>query len=157
MIAITRTSRKMAALLAEGAHHVIASGEENLGERLRRITAAQAARVVFDPVGGPIFEPLTAAMAPGGILIEYGGLSPEPTPFPLFAVLSKHLTLRGYLVHEIIADKVRRDAAKAFILDGLATGALRPVIAREFAFEEIVAAHRYLESNEQFGKIVVTL
>lgn len=157
VIAITRTSRKMAALLAEGAHHVIASGEENLGERLRRITAAQAARVVFDPVGGPIFEPLTAAMAPGGILIEYGGLSPEPTPFPLFAVLSKHLTLRGYLVHEIIADKVRRDAAKAFILDGLATGALRPVIAREFAFEEIVAAHRYLESNEQFGKIVVTL
>jgi len=31
------------------------------------------------------------------------------------------------------------------------------VIAKAFPFEEIVAAHRYLESNEQFGKIVVTL
>lgn len=157
VIAVTRTSPKKAALLAAGAHHVVASGEEDLGERLRQIAGAQGARVVFDPVGGPIFEPLTAAMAPGGILIEYGGLSPEPTPFPLFAVLSKRLTLRGYLVHEVITDEARRDAAKAFILDGLATGTLRPVIAKVFPFEEIVAAHRYLESNEQFGKIVVTL
>jgi len=157
VIAVTRTSRKKAKLLAEGVHHVVASGEEDLRERLRQITGARGARVVFDPIGGPIFEPLTAAMAPGGILIEYGGLSPQPTPFPLFAVLSKRLTLRGYLVHEVIADEARRDAAKAFILDGLATGTLRPVIAKVFPFEEIVAAHRYLESNEQFGKIVVTL
>lgn len=157
VIAVTRTSRKKAALLAEGAHHVVASGEEDLGERLQQIAGTQGVRVVFDPIGGPIFEPLTAAMAPGGILIEYGGLSPEPTPFPLFTVLSKHLTLRGYLVHEIIADAARREAAKAFILDGLTTGTLRPVIAKLFPFEEIVAAHRYLESNEQFGKIVVTL
>lgn len=157
VIAVTRTSRKKAALLAEGAHFVVASGEEDLGERLLQIAGAQGVRVVFDPIGGPIFEALTAAMAPGGILIEYGGLSPEPTPFPLFTVLSKHLTLRGYLVHEIIADAARREAAKAFILDGLATGTLRPVIAKLFPFEEIVAAHRYLESNEQFGKIVVTL
>lgn len=157
VIAVTRSVRKQAALLAEGAHHVVASAEEDLGERLRQIAGTRGVRVVFDPIGGPIFEPLTAAMAPGGILIEYGGLSPEPTPFPLFTVLSKRLTLRGYLVHEIIADAARRDAAKAFILDGLSTGTLRPVIAKVFPFEEIVAAHRYLESNEQFGKIVVTL
>jgi len=36
-------------------------------------------------------------MARGCILIEYGGLSPEPTPFPLFSVLNKSLILRGYL------------------------------------------------------------
>lgn len=157
VIAVTRTSRKKPRLLAEGAHHVVASGEEDLGERLRQITGVQGARVVLDPVGGPIFDALTSAMALGGILIEYGGLSSEPTPFPLFTVLSRRLTLRGYLVHEIIADKARREAAKAYILAGLASGALRPVIAKTFAFEEIVAAHRYLESNEQFGKIVVTL
>jgi len=113
--------------------------------------------VVLDSIGGPIFEPLTAAMSRGGILIEYGGLSPEPTPFPLFAVLSKTLTLRGYLVHEITGNPVKLEAAKAFILDGLASGALRPVIARTFAFDEIVDAHRFLESNTQFGKIVVTV
>lgn len=96
-------------------------------------------------------------MSPGGILIEYGGLSPAPTPFPLFSVLTKSLTLRGYLVQEIIRDPARLAAAKAFILDGLADGALKPIIARTFPFEEIVEAHRFLESNAQFGKIVVTI
>jgi NADPH:quinone reductase-like Zn-dependent oxidoreductase len=96
-------------------------------------------------------------MARGGILIEYGGLSPEPTPFPLFSVLSKSLTLRGYLVHEIVSDPARLEAAKAFILEGLESGALKPIIARTFPLEQIVEAHRFLESNEQFGKIVVTV
>ncbi|HEV2678680.1 MAG TPA: zinc-dependent alcohol dehydrogenase family protein [Aliidongia sp.] len=156
-IAVTRTSVKRQALLDAGATHVIALKEEDLPVRLAEITGPTGVRVVFDPIGGPLFEPLTAAMSPGGILIEYGGLSPEPTPFPLFTVLSKCLTLRGYLVHEIIGDPVRLEAAKAFILGGLASGSLRPVIARTFPFDQIVEAHRFLESNEQFGKIVVTI
>ncbi|MGL4285621.1 MAG: zinc-dependent alcohol dehydrogenase family protein [Phreatobacter sp.] len=156
-IAVTRTSAKNQALRDAGAAHVIASAEQDLETRLAEIAGPQGVRVVFDPIGGPIFQPLTAAMSRGGILIEYGGLSPEPTPFPLFTVLAKSLILRGYLVHEIIGDPVRLAAAKAFILDGLASGALRPVIARTFAFDDIVAAHRFLESNEQFGKIVVTV
>jgi NADPH:quinone reductase-like Zn-dependent oxidoreductase len=156
-IAVTRSSAKKPALRDAGATYVIATAEEDLGAKLTDIAGKNGVRVVFDPVGGPAFEPLTAAMARGGILIEYGALSPEPTPFPLFAVLSKSLTLRGYLIHEITADPARLEAAKAFVLKGLASGALTPIIAKTFRFEEIVDAHRYLESNQQFGKIVVTL
>ncbi|MFV3415853.1 zinc-dependent alcohol dehydrogenase family protein [Pseudomonas sp. NY15436] len=156
-IAVTRTSAKREALLQAGAAGVIASEEENLRSRLFEITGKTGARVVFDPVGGPIFEPLTAAMAEGGILIEYGGLSPEPTPFPLFEVLSRSLVLRGYRIHEVLQDPVRLREAADFIYTGLADGSLRPVIARTFAFDEIVQAYRYLESNQQFGKVVVTL
>jgi NADPH:quinone reductase-like Zn-dependent oxidoreductase len=156
-IAVTRTSRKKQALIELGAAHVIASAEDDLEARLKEITGTEGVRVVFDAVGGPSFEPLTAAMSRGGILIEYGGLSPEPTPFPLFTVLSKSLTLRGYLIHEIVRDPARLEAAKTFILDGLISGSLQPVIARTFPFDQIVEAHRFLESNEQFGKIVVTV
>ncbi|WP_407164770.1 zinc-dependent alcohol dehydrogenase family protein [Bradyrhizobium sp. ORS 111] len=156
-IAVTRTSAKSQALREAGAFHVIASAEGDLQAGLEQIAGLNGVRVVLDAVGGPGFVPLTSAMAPGGILIEYGGLSPEPTPFPLASVLSKSLTLRGYLVHEIVRDPARLAAAKTFILDGLATGALRPVIARTFRFDEIVEAHRFLESNAQFGKIVVTV
>jgi NADPH:quinone reductase-like Zn-dependent oxidoreductase len=39
----------------------------------------------------------------------------------------------------------------------LASGALKPIIARTFSLEEIVQAHRFMESNEQMGKIVVTV
>ena len=156
-IALTRTSIKRHALLYAGAAQIVASEEELIGARLLEIAGSTGVRVVFDAVGGPAFEPLTAAMSPGGILIEYGGLSGEPTPFPLFNVLGKSLTLRGYLVHEIVRDPARLAKAKAFILDGLSDRALKPVIARTFRFEEIVEAHRFLESNAQFGKIVVTI
>ena len=60
-------------------------------------------------------------------------------------------------MQEITGDPARLARAKAFILDGLADGALKPIIARTFPFEEIVEAHRYLESNQQIGKIVVTI
>ncbi|RWO67856.1 MAG: NADPH:quinone reductase [Mesorhizobium sp.] len=156
-IAVTRTSAKRQALLNAGAAEVVALAEEDLAARLNEIAGPEGVRVVFDAVGGPIFEPLTAAMSRGGILIEYGGLSREPTPFPLSAVLAKTLTLRGYLVHEITGNPAKLEAAKAFILEGLEVGTLKPIIDRTFAFDQIVEAHRYLESNEQFGKIVVTI
>jgi len=141
-IAVTWTSAKKKALLDTGAAYAVASQEEDLEARLKEI-APQGVRVVLDAVGGPIFTPLAAAMSRGGLLVEYGGLSPEPTPFPLLDVLSKTLTLRGYLVHEITGDPIRLKAAKRFILDGLGSGALKPVIARTFPFDRIVDAHRF--------------
>jgi NADPH:quinone reductase-like Zn-dependent oxidoreductase len=156
-VALTRTPAKRSALREAGAAEVIATDEEDIRARLEGIAGRNGVRVVFDAVGGPAFEPLTAAMSPAGILIEYGGLSTEPTPFPLFNVLTKSLVLRGYLVHEITRDPARLANAKAFILKGLSDGALKPIIARTFRFEDIVEAHRFMESNAQFGKIVVTI
>ncbi|MFJ4345705.1 zinc-dependent alcohol dehydrogenase family protein [Pseudomonas sp. NPDC089401] len=156
-IAITRTRAKVQALLDAGAAQVIVSDEEDIVERVMALTDGQGARVVFDPVGGPAFEALTASMARGGILLEYGALSSEPTPFPLFTVLGKSLTLKGYLYNEIVSDPAALARAKAFIIEGLASGELKPIIARTFALDEIQQAHRYLEANQQVGKVVVTV
>lgn len=156
-IAITRTRAKKQALLDAGAAHVIVSDEEDIVERVMTLTDGQGARVVFDPVGGPAFEPLTQSMARGGILLQYGALSTEPTPFPLFTVLGKSLTLKGYLYAEIVSDLEALARAKAFILEGLESGGLRPLIAKTFALDDIQEAHKFLEANQQIGKIVVTV
>ncbi|UQS17625.1 zinc-dependent alcohol dehydrogenase family protein [Pseudomonas sp. HS6] len=156
-IAVTRTRAKKQALLDAGAAHVIVSDEEDIVAAVMALTDGQGARVVFDPIGGPAFEQLTQSMARGGILLEYGALSSEPTPFPLFTVLGKCLTLKGYLYAEVVADPAALARAKAFISDGLASGALQPIIAKTFALEDIQDAHRFLEANQQVGKIVVTV
>ena len=44
-----------------------------------------------------------------------------------------------------------------FVTRGLADGRLKPIIAKTFPFEKIADAHRFVESNEQFGKIMVTI
>lgn len=154
-IAVTRTSSKRQALLDAGAAYVVASEEEDLAAVVMKITAGHGARVVFDPIGGPSFNVLTDSMAKGGILLEYGALSSEPTPFPLFNVLGKSLTLKGYLYTEIVSDDDALSRAKEFILSGLESGDLSPVISKTFELNDIQAAHRFLEANEQFGKIVV--
>jgi NADPH:quinone reductase-like Zn-dependent oxidoreductase len=155
-IAVTRTAAKKAQLLKLGADHVIVTDEEDLVARINEITSGKGARVVFDPIGGPILESLAAATAYRGILLEYGALATEPTPYPLFTALAKCLTIRAYTLFELTADPVFTKA-KQYVFDHLASGAFRPLIDKTFPFAEIVAAHRYMESNAQVGKIVVTL
>jgi NADPH:quinone reductase-like Zn-dependent oxidoreductase len=72
-------------------------------------------------------------------------------------LLGKSLTLKGYLYAEIVADPEALERAKAFILQGLESGALRPIIAKTFTLSDIQDAHRFLEANQQIGKIVVTV
>jgi NADPH:quinone reductase-like Zn-dependent oxidoreductase len=157
IIATTRTRAKRQALIEHGADHVVVTDEEDLVARVMEITRGVGARVVFDPVGGPSFVPLTESMAHGGILLEYGALSTEPTPFPLFTVLGKSLTLKGYLNGEITNNEAALERAKAFITNGLSSGQLKPVIARTFPLEQIQEATRFLESNAQIGKVVVNV
>lgn len=157
VIATTRTKEKAQALLDAGAHHVIATEEEDLIARVRDITDGKGARVVFDPIGGPVIATLVECMAVGGILLEYGALSSEAGPFPQFAILGKSLTIRGYLYTEVVANDDVLHRAKTFITRGLQSGALYPLVSRTFPFDEILDATRFLESNQQIGKVVVTL
>ena len=156
-VALTRGSSKRKPLLDAGAAHVIATEEQDLVAEAKKLTGGKGARIVFDPVGGPNVAKLTAAMAERGILFLYGALSTEPTPLPLMDVLGKSLTIRGYVLFEITGDPQRLERAKKFIIGGLSAGKLKPVIAKTFPLEQIVEAHRYLESNQQIGKIVVTV
>jgi NADPH:quinone reductase-like Zn-dependent oxidoreductase len=156
-IALTRGNSKKQALLDAGASHVIATDEQDLVGEILGMTGGRGARVVFDPVGGPTVSKLVKAMAPFGILFIYGALSAEPTPVPVLEVLGHSLTIRGYILSEITTDPARMGRGKGFIIEGLADGSLKPIIAKVFPFGEIVEAHRYMESNQQIGKIVVTV
>lgn len=156
-IASTRTSAKKAELLSLGADHVIVTDEDDLAAGVMEITAGKGARLIFDPVVGPGIDALANAAAPSGILFLYGALSPEPTPFPLFAAMSKHLTLRAYTLFEIVTVPELRTQGEKYIFDHIVSGDFKPRIDKTFPLAQIVEAHRYMQSNAQIGKIVVTV
>ncbi len=156
-IATTRGSAKKQFLLDAGADHVIVTNEEDLVESVIAITAGNGANLIFDPIGGPLLQTLADAAAVGATIVEYGALSPDPTPFPLFSALKKGLAVRGYTLFEVVKDAERLARCKQYIYDGLKSGALKPVIDSTFPLDAIVDAHRYMESNRQKGKIVVTV
>jgi NADPH:quinone reductase-like Zn-dependent oxidoreductase len=95
-IALTRGQSKRQALIEAGAAHVIATEDQDLVKEILKITGGKGARIVFDPVGGPTIARLVKAMANFGIFFIYGALSTEPSPLPLFDLLIKDLTIRGY-------------------------------------------------------------
>jgi NADPH:quinone reductase-like Zn-dependent oxidoreductase len=156
-IATTRTSKKRDELLALGADHVIATAEEDLTTRVREITDGKGARVIFDPIAGSFVEQLASAAANHAILIEYGSLSLQPTPFPLFVAMHKQLTMRAYTLHEVNADPDLSRSGREYVFDRVADGRFIPKIDKVFPFADTVKAYQYLESNEQIGKVVITL
>jgi len=155
-VAITRTAAKKASLEQYGAKHVIVSETDKIAEQVQLITDGKGADMVFDPVAGPALNELADACGRFAQLFIYGVLDTEMTPFPLLAALSKGLTVRGYTLFEITQDAKRLQHGIEFIEQGIAAGQLKPVIAKTFTLDDIVAAHQYMESNQQIGKIVVT-
>jgi NADPH:quinone reductase-like Zn-dependent oxidoreductase len=115
------------------------------------------ANLVFDPVGGAGFSLLAQSTASGGTLVLYGALDFRPAQIPSFDVFARDLTIRGVALPALARDDHKLAAMKTFVSEGLSTGALRPTIARTFAFDDIADAHRFVEAGEQIGKIVVTV
>ena len=156
-VALTRTYAKAEQLKRAGAAHVIATEEQDLVAEVQKITDGKGATVTFDPVGGPTFAKLMAASAPEARLILYGALSDEPTTLPLLETIGKRPIVTGSMIMTTSGDPVKLKVAIDFVNDGLKSGKLKPVIAKTFPLDQIVEAHRYLEANQQFGKIVVTV
>lgn len=154
-IATTRTSAKKDQLIALGADHVIVTEEEDLVARVQSITGGKGARIVFDPVGGDYINTLAQATANGGTIFVYGMLSGKPTPLPM-AAFGRSIGLFGYTFGELRGSP-EWETMKKYIYDGLADGTFKPKIARTFPFDQTVEAYKYMESNEQIGKIVITL
>lgn len=156
-IALTTSSKKKEALLKAGAAHVIVTSEQDIATEVLKITENVGAHLILDPVVGAKFSNLLSSIAENGKVFVYGALSHEPASFPAFDVLMKTPTIRGYSAIEVMGNMEVLMQAITFIDKGLTEGKLKPVIDKVFSIDDIVAAHNYLESNQQFGKIVVNI
>jgi NADPH2:quinone reductase len=155
VIATTRGDTKKQALLDAGAHHVVVTDSGDLVKEVMAATGGKGADLIFDAIAGPLLLKLARAAAYEASIFIYGALSLETTAFPLQLALKKGLTVKGYTMFQVTDDAARFARGKEYTYAGLKDGSLVPVIDKVFAFDQIVAAHRYMESNEQKGKIVI--
>src|SRR6201999_856499 len=94
-IALTRTSEKKQRLHEAGARHVIVTQEQDMLTEVMRITDGNGVRVVFDPVGGPDFPKLIAALTFQGIVYIYGALAEGAAPLPVLEMIAKMPAIKG--------------------------------------------------------------
>ncbi|MEH6402922.1 MAG: zinc-binding dehydrogenase [Sneathiella sp.] len=156
-IGLTRTREKQSLLEQAGYDALVISGEENVSTRIMEITSG-GADFIFDPVGGPALETLAASIKPGGEINVYGALDTAATPLPVFALMNSGAKISCYMVYELLNDPIRLAKAVDYFMGLFETGQIAPVADdNEFSLTGISEAFRHMESNTQFGKIIVTV
>jgi NADPH:quinone reductase-like Zn-dependent oxidoreductase len=154
-IGLTRTLVKAQALKEAGYDAVVISETDDVSARILEITG-EGADFVFDPVGGSGLEKLISSVKRGAIINVYGVLAPGETVLPIFALMNSGATLSAYNVYELASDPVRMKAAIEYFAPLFDNGKLVPTVdPQHFSLDQIVDAFTHLESNNQFGKVVI--
>ena len=157
VIGTSRTPDKLDRCSDLGLDVPLLTAEPKFADAVMRETGGSGANVVLDLVGGPYFPESLNALAIKGRMILVGLTAGRSANFELGQALFKRATiigtvLRGRSVEEK-AGAMRRFAEDVIPL--LASGAVKPNVDRVFPAAEIEDAHRYLESNESFGKVIL--
>ena len=155
-IAVTRDGRWKRELLSIGADHVASIDEEDAAAEIRRITHGQNARIVFSPVGEPFLGTAILHLKESGIFLTSDELSDVRVASNSGGTVPKGIRVCNSNAAQITDQPEKLAVATVYIRDRLKFGFLQVEVARKFPFEQVVDAYRHLESNEAFGKIVVT-
>jgi len=157
-IGTSRSADKLARCQELGLDHGIVVGSEPAFAAEVEALSPGGADVILDAVGGAYLGENARCLAPRGTLVALGLLGGATGALPLGLLLRKRArivgtVLRGRPLEEKIA-LARRFAREALPL--FARGVLRPVIDQVLPMTEIAAAHRAMEEDRTFGKIVLT-
>jgi len=147
VIATAGTDEKLQKASQLGADYVINHKSQKIREEVRRITNKRGVDVVFEHVGTATWEESLASLAPGGRLVTCGATTGYDAKLDLRFLFSRQLSLLG--------SYMGTKSELHTVMKLVAAGRLKPVVDRVFPLAEAAAAHAYLESSSQFGKVVL--
>lgn len=149
IIATAGTEDKRLRATQLGATHTLDYSTGNFASDVRKITEGKGVEVVFDHVGGPVFEESLKALAWGGRAVLCGATSDAMAKVNLRAVFFKSLSILGSTMGSL--------AELREVLRFFDTGQLRPVIDRTLPLKKAPEAQELLADRALFGKIVLTV
>jgi len=147
VIATTGSDGKLQKARQLGADHVINHKTQKIREEIRRITNKRGVDVVFEHVGTATWDDSVASLALSGRLVTCGATTGYDAKIDLRFLFSRQLSLLGSYMG------VKSELHTVMKL--VSAGRLNPVVDRVFPLAEAAAAHAYLESGAQFGKVVL--
>jgi NADPH:quinone reductase len=155
VLAAASSPEKLELCRQRGAEATVDYDREDLKSRIRELTG-DAARVVFDPVGGPYSEPALRGLARGGTFVTLGYAAGTIPSIPLNLVLLKGITIRGMEIRTFMSDRPD-DAARDVqeLAEMFAAGTIRPYIGARFPLSETPAALRHVAERKVLGKVVI--
>jgi NADPH2:quinone reductase len=143
-------------VIEHGADAVINYTTENFADEALKLTEGRGVDLILDAVGKPTFEDGLRCLATLGHLILYGRAGGPTDPLNVAALSAKSIKVSGFMVPTItrnFPDKTRESAARCFAL--MREARLTLHIGKTFPLAQAAEAHRYLESRQSTGKLVL--
>ena len=166
IIATTRSSKKAKILTDAGADAVIATGEEDLVERVNALTDGKGVDICYDCIAGTMAEKIVQCIRPRGKWIVYGLMDTKPAPFPWLFALGKAIDIHPYPVfcftgHEAMGFPRNEEMIQRGIRhcqDGFQSGKLSVTLGKIFeGLEKLPEAIQLLSDGSVSGKIAIKL
>jgi NADPH2:quinone reductase len=158
VIATAGSREKLDFCLGQGAEHALNYGDEGWVDQVKKITGGRGADIIYDPVGGDIFDLSTRCIAPEGRLLVIGFAGGRIPTVAANRILLKNMSIvgvywGGYLERhpEYMAE------AQAALFSMYAAGKIKPIVSRSYALADAPAALRAMAERKTYAKVVLTI
>lgn len=158
VIATAGSPEKLDFCRAQGAEHALSYRDASWVDRVKEITGGRGAGVIYDPVGGDIFDLSTKCIAMEGRLLVIGFASGRIPAIQVHRVLLKNISIVGVLwgnydrAHPEYLPRAHQSLERLY-----AAGRIHPRISRSYPLEAIPTALRDLADRKILGKAVVVM
>lgn len=158
VIAAASSEAKLEVAKAAGADVLINYSEGSLKDKLKAITGGQGVDVIYDPVGGDLFEEAFRSIAWNGRMLVVGFASGTIPSLPANLTLLKGASLVGVFWGSF-AQRQPQDNAANFqqLFAWFAEGKIKPLVSQTFPLEKAADAINHLGQRKAVGKVVVTV
>jgi NADPH2:quinone reductase len=156
VLATASSDERLTRLRDFGMDHGINYATEDVAGRVRELTDGRGVDLVVDPVGGRTLEASIASLAYRGRVSWVGRAGRDPSPPEVWPLMEKNASLTAvFLGAEMGRNPARVRAMIERLLKRVAEGELRVVIDRVFPLADAAGAHRYIETRQAFGRVLL--
>ena len=156
VIATASSDEKLKIVKDFGADETI-NYTEGFREQVKALTAGLGADVIYDPVGGDVFDESMRCIAPFGRILIVGFTSGRAALAKTNHLLVKDVSLIGYSIGSLrrLKPTLYQQYADT-LMDLLATKRITPYVSHRFAMDDIVEAYQVLVDRKVIGKVIIT-
>ena len=158
VIAAASSAAKLDAARSSGADELIDYSDGDLKNKVKALTEGRGVDVIYDPVGGELFDQCMRSIGWYGRVLVIGFAAGDIPKLPINLVLLKSCQVVGVFYGAWNA-RFAEDSNNNFseILDLFEEGKIKPMIGAQYPLPDYAAAMRCLMDRKAIGKIVVTM
>ncbi len=140
---------------ALGFNDVIDTSLEKLADGVRRITDGYGADIVIDGIGGEVLSEALGTLAFEGSLTTLGYSASRQATIDVTTLIVPQASIRS--LNMFLQPKAAVAEAWSIIVSLLKSGAIKPMVAKNFKLADAAEALRYLVEDRPFGRVVLTI